>query len=299
MEIRMQEAESASELDVTGWDLAVVGDCLDDRGNAAKEYLTQRADQVVSVKYDEGDFVFYVNGHGYDTENIGEFFDSFIGKSIILEATTLGFVEILLSCRTMRDLQFSHVDLMYVEPGDYTSPRRSHLLHKRDFSLSDDVPGYSAIPGATLMLTDKVRQKGVFFLGYEARRLDRALEDYQMIRPSNCCVVFGVPAFRPGWEMDAFANNIRVIRDKNIIGGVHFCGAENPAAAVDVLEQVFLELGPDERMFVAPIGTKPNGIGVALFISAHPEVRVLYDHPRRKAGRSANVSRWHLYEVGM
>ena len=74
---------------------------------------------------------------------------------------------------------------MYVEPGDYSSPRRSQLLLKRDFSLSDEVPGYKAIPGATLMLSDKVQQKGVFFLGYEARRLDRALEDYQMIRPSN------------------------------------------------------------------------------------------------------------------
>lgn len=299
MKVRMQEAELASGLDVSRWDLAVLGDCLDDRGNAAKQYLIERSDHIVSLKYDEGDFVFDVDGQAYDADDINKFFDTFRGKTIILEATTLGFVEILLSCRAIRDLQFSQLDIMYVEPGDYSSPSRSQLLHKRDFTLSDEVPGYRAIPGATLMLNDRVPQKGVFFLGYEERRLDRALEDYQMIRPSNCCVVFGVPAFRPGWEMDAFANNIRVIRDKKISGGIHFCGAENPAAAVDVLEQIYSELGPDERMFVAPIGTKPNGIGAALFISSHPEVRVLYDHPRRKAGRSANVSRWHLYEVIM
>ena len=30
-----------------------------------------------------------------------------------------------------------------------------------------------------------------------------------MLKPDNCIVVFGVPAFQAGWEMNAFANNIR------------------------------------------------------------------------------------------
>jgi len=293
----MQEAERSAELEVSRWDLAIVGDCLDDRGKAASGFLSQPGTLVVSLKYDEENFTFDANGATYNADDIGFFFEQFKGKGIVLEATTLGFVEILLSCRILKDLGFATFSLLYVEPGDYSSPNRSQVLLKRDFSLSEEVPGYKAIPGATVMLRDRVQQKGVFFLGYEARRLDRALEDFQMIQPSNCCVVFGVPAFRPGWEMDAFANNIRVLRDKRISGGIHYCGAENPAAAYDVLSQVYSELGPGEKMFIAPLGTKPNGIGAALFISTHPNVRVLYDHPKRKSGRSSNVSRWHLYEV--
>lgn len=293
----MQEADCSAELEMSGCDLAIIGDCIDERGRAARDFLSQPRTLVVSLKYDEENFTFDANGDRYNADDIGVFFDQFKGNKIVLEATTLGFVEVLLSCRILKDLGFDAISLLYVEPGDYSSPHRSEVLLKRDFSLSEEVPGYKAIPGATIMLTDKSQQKGVFFLGYEARRLDRALEDFQMIQPSNCCVVFGVPAFRPGWEMDAFANNIRVLRDKRISGGIHYCGAENPAAAYDVLSQIYSELGPGEKMFVAPLGTKPNGIGAALFISSHPNVRVLYDHPKRKPGRSNKVSRWHFYEV--
>ena len=84
-----------------------------------------------------------------------------------------------------------------------------------------------------------ISKKGVFFLGYEETRFDRALEDYQMISPNNCIVVFGVPAFQPGWEMDSLANNIGVIRQRNIKGGVYFCGAANPASTVDLLNELY------------------------------------------------------------
>jgi hypothetical protein len=177
------------------------------------------------------------------------------------------------------------------------SNRRSQILHKRDFELSDEVPGYRAIPGATLMLSDRLPQRSVFFLGYEERRLELALEDYQMLQPSSCDVVFGVPAFRPGWEMDAFANNVRVIREREISGGVYFCGAENPDSAVEVLESIYSNLEDDERLFIAPIGTKPNGVGVALFAATHPTVGILYDHPQRRPDRSKEVAGWHLYNV--
>ena len=98
--------------------------------------------------------------------------------------------------------------------------------------------------------------------------------------------------------MDAFANNIpEFFEDNNISGGIHFCGAENPPPQWMFLAKFTQGGETGERMFVAPIGTKPNGIGAALFVSTHPDVRVLYDHPKRKTGRSSKVARWHLYEV--
>jgi len=147
------------------------------------------------------------------------------------------------------------------------------------------------------MLSDKFPQRSVFFLGYEARRLHRALEVYPMLRPETCSVVFGVPAFRPGWEMDAFANNVRIMKERNIDGGVYFCGAENPASALQVLELIYGELTDREKLFIAPIGTKPNGIGTALFAATHPSVGILYDHPKRRIDRSREVSGWHLYDA--
>ena len=107
MKIRMQEAESTSELEVNNWDLAIVGDTLDDRGIAAKEYLSRCATQVVSIRYDEENFIFEVNGGTINAEDISQYFDAFKGEALVLETTTLGFVEIFLICRALRDLQFT------------------------------------------------------------------------------------------------------------------------------------------------------------------------------------------------
>ncbi|MCI0628514.1 MAG: hypothetical protein L0387_43840 [Acidobacteria bacterium] len=297
MNVRMQEGETETELSFSRWDVGIAGRSLDDRGKAAIGFLTRHTDRVIHLEYDPDEFKMEVDGVWSNVEDFDTYMSSLRGNSIALEATTLGFVEILFCCRSMYQLKFAALTMIYVEPLRYSRPRRSHLLHRRDFELSDKVPGYKAIPGATIMLTDRTPQRGVFFLGYEEERLERALEDYQMIRPAYCSVVFGVPAFRPGWEMDAFANNIPVIRERNIRGGVHFCGAENPAAAMGVLNDVYSSLSGGERLFVAPIGTKPNGIGVALFVATHPNVGVLYDHPRRRAGRTSQVARWHLFDV--
>ena len=299
MKIDMQEANDSTNLNFLGCDLSIIGSSVDDRGTAAIDYLESKAKMRISATYSPETFELLIDGETINAEDLDSYLKSYDGKEIAIEASTLGFVEIFLVCRIIRGFRLPRLTILYVEPLSYSNPRRSKLLHKRDFELSDVIPGYRAIPGATIRLTDQTPQTGVFFLGYEERRLDRALEDYQMIRPDRCCVGFGVPAFTPGWEMDAFANNIRVIRNNNISGGVLFCGAENPFATFDLLDTIYgsLDRHDRERMFVAPIGTKPNGIGVALFAASHSDVGLLYDHPVRKKARSVRTARWHLYHV--
>ena len=297
MEIIMQEGKTTSQLTFAKWDIAIVGKPVDDRGKAAIGFLEQNTDKLFLIDYDPEEFRLDIDGTSINAEEVASSLAVFINKSVILETSTLGFVEILLCCRGFKNLGVRDLQFLYVEPQSYRNPRRPQLLHKRDFELSDEVRGYRAIPGATVMLSDRNKQKGVFFLGYEESRFDMVLEDYQMIRPNNCIVVFGVPAFQPGWEMDSFANNIRVIRQRNIEGGIYFCGAENPASTVDLLNELYSGLDPDEKLFIAPIGTKPSGIGVALFAGTNDNIGILYDHPKRSPGRSNQVSRWHLFSV--
>jgi hypothetical protein len=305
MKLLMQEAENSADLTLRRWDLGIVGEAIDDRGRAAIDLISKVTNETLVAAYDPDKFSIVVNGKIVNAEALDGELQPFQGKSIILESTTLGFVELFLTCRAAKALSLPQITFLYVEPGGYSkgdsvrtsNTRRSLILHKRDFELSDEVPGYRAIPGATLMLSDKFPQRSVFFLGYEARRLHRALEVYPMLRPESCSVVFGVPAFRPGWEMDAFANNVRIMKERNISGGVYFCGAENPASALQVLESIHGELGEREKLFIAPIGTKPTGIGTALFAATHSNIGILYDHPKRRRDRSSDVGGWHLYEA--
>jgi hypothetical protein len=295
MKFEMQRASDSSKLIHKSWDVIVIGEDLDERGIAAKEFARKHCTHVVECGYNPDTFELRLNGATFQADNAEHAFKQLGTGRILLEATTLGFAEVYLACRALRANGIAELSLLYVEPLEYSGPR-NQLLRLRDFELSDEVPGYIPVPGATILLEDRRPQRGVFFLGYEERRLDRAMEDHPIV-PSRTSVVFGVPAFQPGWEMDAFANNARVLRDRNISGGVHFCGAQNPLAAYEILVQVNKEREVGEEMFVAPIGTKPHGIAAALFAAENVDVGILYDHPKRRQKRTSKVSSWHLFDV--
>jgi hypothetical protein len=298
MKIAMQRGFTHSELTANNWCLGVIGPNLDDRCAAAATFVRQQSSHQVSLEYNANTFQISVDGVSHNAESLETVLSAYTCSTILLESTSLGFVELFLALRAFVCLGNRSLSILYVEPKDYFSPRRGNILSKREFELSKEVAGFRAIPQATRLLSDQTTQHIVFFLGYEERRLDVALEDYQMIDPRHCSVVFGVPAFQAGWEMNSFANNVRVIKDKKLnSGGIHYCGAENPGSALRILEQIKDSLDPAEPMFIAPIGTKPHGVAAALFASTNYDCGILYDHPARTSQRSFEVARWHLYEV--
>jgi len=181
----MQEADSEAELSYGRWSIAIVGRVVDDRGRAAADFVGRQSDEAITAAYDAEEFQLEIGGQRLNADDVQEYLEPHKQRSVVLEATTLGFVEIFLICRAMRKLGGQFVTLLYVEPRRYANPRRSHLLERRDFELSEEVPGYKAIPGATLMMTDRRPVRAVFFLGYEGERLALALEGYQMIRPGD------------------------------------------------------------------------------------------------------------------
>jgi hypothetical protein len=294
------EGGTAEDLPPLVADVVLVGTAIDERGHAALGLVsTCGGRRVPVIEYDCEHYTVRIDESTIDADDLESVLQLRSDTRVLLEASTLGFVELFLGMRAAFDARCKSIDITYVEPGEYTRPRRSRsfLLNRREFELSDEVAGYRAVPGATIMLSDRVRQRGVFLLGFEERRLDVAFEDFQMLRPRDCDLVFGVPAFKPGWEMDTFANNIRVVMERGIMGGVHFCGANDPAAVYELLESIRSGLRDGERMFVAPIGTKPHGIAAALFAATHSGVGILYDHPRRRAGRTQRVGGWHSFRL--
>ena len=298
--MKVSMMKEGSQLGLFGsqtWQIGIVGEVLDERGRAAVESVSARCSQVITMSYDPDAFTMSLDGTTVDADGLDQHLTSLVGSSVLIEASTMGFVEIFLCCRALVDLGFASVDLVYVEPDEYANSRRSDILKRRDFELSKDVPGYRAIPKATRLLSDREAQHVVFLLGYEERRLEIALEDYQTIGPDSFSVVFGVPAYKPGWEMNSFSNNLRAIKGRNLRGGIHFCGAENPAATIDVLKQINNSLVPNTQLFVAPIGTKPHGIGVALYAATNRECAILYDHPVRSSKRTSKVGNWHLFHA--
>ncbi|MCA9091173.1 MAG: hypothetical protein KDA90_21350 [Planctomycetaceae bacterium] len=297
MIITLQEGREEAEIDWKHWDLTLHGKAIDDRGFVVLESVRHRAIEMTEVVYDPFQLKVAVGNERIAADDLTETLATTRGMSVLIEATTLGFAEIVLICKALREIKHDSIDIVYLEPSGYQRELRHPLLKRRDFELSSEVPGYRAIPGSAVLLGDRKKVRSVFFLGYEEARLRRAFEELQMLSPASTAVAFGVPAFRAGWEMDAMANNISVIREQNMRGGVHFCGAENPLAVFELLCEVHRGLDQGERLVLAPIGTKPHGIGVALFAAAHSEVGVLYDHPLRAPGRTTDLGHWHLFSI--
>jgi hypothetical protein len=298
MRISMQSGARSELLSHSNWSVGIVGGVVDDRGDAARAFTKGNSAALHTLRYLPDPPGLEFDGHDWAAEEMESILSNLTAESILLEATTLGFVEILLTCRALKDLGGSQISILYTEPKRYKRPRESLVLHRRDFELSSEVEGFSGVPGSVFMLREDRPTKAVFLVGYEGQRLEQALEQTG-VRPSDCSIVFGVPAFQAGWEMDSFANNIRILRQRDVTGEILFGGAQSPQAAYSAIQKVNQSCDRDrgERLIIAPIGTKPHGIGAALFACNHPDVGIIYDHPHRSQGRTNAVSTWHLFDI--
>lgn len=299
MDIKMQYGHSPSELDYSGWEVGFFGNAIDDRGVKAIEFLKENAKTIVRFQYLPKEFKVSISGHEIDKDDIDDQIAIYSGMNIILDSTTLNFAEMLILIQAFRNVKNVSFDVLYIEPGDYNRKHKTNeILHKRDFELSEGNVGYEAIPGHALLITNEVNQKVIFLCGFESERVDRAIEDSQ-INGANCSCIFGVPAFCSGWEMDSFDNNISVIKEKKLTGGVNFCGATDPLSVYQRLNLIYMGLENDDQMFVAPLSTKPMNLGACLFLVTKPKDRVaaLYDHPNEMKGRGLKISKWHLFNV--
>jgi len=297
----MQFAEMPDKLSHAKWDLSYIGEAIDERGIKALEYITLNSSKIVSFEYIPKEFKIRFDSEIFDKDDIGKYLSDIIGKKILIDSTTLNFAEILILTQALMEVGIKEMDILYVEPVKYKRKNKGlDILHKRDFELSEGIIGYEAIPGHALLVTNEVTQRVVFLCGFEAERIDRALEDSQ-ISGTNCSCIFGVPAFSPGFEMDSFDNNISVIKERKISGGINFCGATNPLAVMQTLDEMFNGLDEDEQMFVVPLATKPMNIGACLFLLSKPKnkVAVLYDHPREVKGKAIEIASWHLFNIAL
>lgn len=299
MKISMQFSESNNNLTHSKWDVSFVGNAVDNRGNKGLEYINQNSLEVICVEYLPSLFKVKFDAFDFDIDDVEQKIKLCKDKNVLIDSTTLNFAEILIIMQALKNVGTSTFTVLYVEPKNYNiKDKLADLLHKRDFELSESIVGYEAIPGHALLLSHEIVQKVVFLCGYESERIDRALEDSEILG-ANCSCIFGVPAYSPGWEMNSFDNNISVIKEKRITGGINFCGATNPLAVYRTLENIYSGLEEDDEMFVVPLATKPMLIGACLFLLSKPKnkVAVLYDHPKEIKDKAIEISNWHLFDI--
>jgi hypothetical protein len=287
----MSTAPSADALGVPSQITLLHGDVIDKRGELAVAAWGERCARA-AVRYNVEDMTISIGDRSSDVDSIVQLLSAYDTSTLVLEATTLGFAELFALVSGLVEVQAGTIEVVYVEPASYT---RTHPGGDQ-FALTETTLGYQPIPRSVVDLGSDDLEAGVFFLGFEPERLDRALEEHQMIADKEVKVVFGIPAYHPGWELDAIIPHLPRLQQGPLV--IEYCSANDPEAAFECLERTRASLGIGKRMFIAPIGPKPCGIAAAVFASAYPaQAGLLFDHPRRSSRRTDGALVWHRYRV--
>jgi hypothetical protein len=279
------------------WDLSFFGEVCDDRTKVSTKFCVDNVNRSVLALYSSEELSISFNKEIFQCYQIEEFIRENKPRSVLLDATSLGVAELGLLLKIISKVKKLKCSILYIEPGSYVKDcSTSNGLNVRDFSLSVEIGGYKGIPTLSRPLNLDDNKVVVFFLGFESYRLKHALEELN-ITPKQCSLVFGVPSFKPGWEVDAFANNIKCISDNDLGGRVYFCGADNPAAVFYQLKEIREMIGDDEEITVIPIGSKPHSIGALIYCSSDLNTNMVYDHPIKNNGRTTAVGPAHMYKL--
>lgn len=295
----VSEGEAAH---VGQFDVAFFGrDDLDDRSRHSAALSRAVARRHCPVRYDAAAFTLTVDGQTVSVNDLEDLFRSIRAQSILLDATTLEFPEILyvLAAYRMQSPR-PHCGFFYVEPDGYKLKEAgAHVVPGSAFDLSQGFKERNSLPLFARLLSDTNKAHLIAFLGFEGDRLMRELDGDDGHFYRRVSIVFGIPPFQPSWDLHALMANSSLLERQNT--NVLYCGANNPLSAYRLLHEAHagIAAGDLNRLVVAPFGTKPMALGVALYCLDNEVLSPIYDHPVRKPDRTFGVNRRHWYEVDL
>lgn len=274
------------------FDVAFYGnDQLDDRSVASSALSKKSAKAAFQVSYDPATFTLTIGEDSYRSDEIESIPLKYVGNSIAIDATTMEFPEIALLLYAYRHYAPNAkptCTFIYVEPKEYVKKEQIEG-EAVAFQLSDGFKERKPIPNFAPVLSATQTAHLVAFLGFEGSRVLRVLQDDDGTFFKEVTVVFGVPPFQSSWDLHSLMANTDLLTHSS--PQVCFSGANDPLGAYQLLAKVQsgLQGSGCSRLAVAPFGTKPTAIGVALYCVEHRIMRVIYDYPVRKRGRTKGV----------
>lgn len=298
--IRQDVLTKQEATQVGQFDIAFYGrDDLDDRSRHSAALTRAVAKKSFQVRYDPSKFSLTVGDEVFKVDDLEDLFRRFRAQSLVIDATTMEFPEILyiLSAYRLQPTR-PRCGFFYVEPGGYKQRSENmSVVPGNAFDLSERFLGNLQLPPFTRLLSNANKAHLVAFLGFEGDRLMRVLDADDGHFYEKVSIVFGVPPFQPSWDLHALMANSSLLERQNTT--VLYCGANNPRAAYMLLKDAHAGMvsGRTNRLAVAPFGTKPMALGAALFRLEHDILSPIFDHPVRKPDRTYGVHRRHWYEI--
>lgn len=184
---------------------------------------------------------------------------------------------------------------IYIEPESYSM--HPAPIDGAIYDLSERIDGIAPIPGFANISGAEADSPLVIFSGFEGTRMRHICEETE-ISGSDVHVVIGVPGFKSHYPFVAMQSNMDAIDAIGLRVNIGSCGASDPFGAFDYVRNV-IRSNAGNAIRVAPIGTKPQGLGAILSaIMNDRKVEIIYDNPTRSKRRSRGVGIIHVYSIG-
>lgn len=284
------------------------GEVLDDRGE--KALSLNEHNELYQFKYNDEEFTININDITYTYDSYLDFFKNISNSSIVIESTTLNVIDILFILKAIKHIpKIINIIILYIEPYEYNF-KKSTLMEYDDFNLSSKLKDFPPVPGFTIYTRpyDEDEDEGedekdntelIAFLGFERARLGQIFNADDGGTYSKFTPIIPLPGFRPGWENRTLNSHLKFFSSSYNFDKLLYVSANNPFQAYNILE----EYSKTRKKFrVAPIGTKPNAIGCAIFllnndINNNIESGVLFDFPVKIHKRSSGIGKIHIYNL--
>lgn len=278
--------------------ICFVGSQLDQRGRDIVGALEGK-NEVFEVSFDADNYTLTIDDTAFGlmrvSSELQKIYDRSDYENILVESTTLGFVEVLLILRWFSKSNLKNVEIIYAEPDEYKL--RTNYMNdfgKHEFDLSTHSGGFKAIPGFAKALTQSKKAVLIASVGFERSRIGQLLSLDDGAYIESVIPIYGTPGFQAGWDKHSFFQNVEVLSDKGL--KPQFVSANSPIDMLFMLEYIVDSFG-DEEITIAPLGTKPLSIASAIFLINNPNVTLKYDHPKKKSSRSKGLGKIHIYSV--
>jgi hypothetical protein len=290
-------AESEAQLNDRPLCLCGDGELLDERSQVAFELLKEKATATIKVKYIEDLFHLLIDGTAYKITDFFKYFIELSYRNIIIEATTLTFVEILYILQAAKEnSNIENIQILYIEPQEYKFKNNSFYTYD-DFELSEQLKAFPPVPKFTINVEEK-KVPLVAFLGFEQARIGQIFSTDEAAYDAFYPIV-PLPGFLPGWENRTINNHLKFFTSKYTFQSLKYVSANNPYDAYVILDKFAIS---NKKFRVAPIGTKPNAIGCAVFLinqydNEDINCGVLFDFPVKSKKRSSGIGKIHIYNI--
>ncbi len=239
------------------------------------------------------------NGHADNTiylSDIDSVISIFEGKSVLVDISGLPYHVWVPILKALYETK-TKTRILYVEPDSY-KPHKSPASETL-FDLSKEFLGLSPLPGMAQLLgpDDEDRCLFVPLLGFEGNR-PRSLVYQIDPEPFKVIPIVGVPGFQIEFPTYTVTCNRDLLEEFQAHSEIRFARASCPFEAYKTLVNIG-EYYDGHFMYIAPVGTKPHGLGAILYAISNPEnTEVMFDHPIKKDGRTDGLGLIHIYDFG-